>query len=299
MQIVSISKRRLRTLPHIELSKNTFNTEGTLYYLELKNKWETIPYALKKYYEITGERFSNKLYTINQLIDSKDIINMVELVMPESLVSIEGQIQGFIMPYIDHVNFNDLLEDPNCSRDIKIDYFKQIGEILKKLKYVRRYTTVKDIYINDLHESNFIIDKDGQIKVVDMDSCKIGNNAPFPSRYLAPCNYIYDVPKYRKTRKYKNYNEFDCPYKINETTDLYCYTIMILNYLYGGKITHLSLSEYYNYLEYLKMVGVDKNLIDIFDNLYTKAPNKNPLEYLDSLKKLDGRTRGSVYRKVR
>ena len=295
MKVINISKRRLRNLPRIEISKTTYNTEGELYHLELKDKWETIHYAYKKLYEDFGEKFSNKLYTINSLIDSKEEIGMDELVMPESLVSVDGQVNGFIMPYIEHANFNDILNNRSIPREDKIDYFKQIGEILEKLKKVRKYTNVKGIFLNDLHEGNFIVDKDNRIRVVDMDSCKIASNLPFPSLYLSPCNYIYYVSKYKPLKS----NPSGGTYRINENTDLYCYTVMILNFLYGSRITDIPMAEYYDYLEYLYELGVDPNLIDIFNNLYDTSPNKNPLVYLEELKKIDSRTHGLVFKKIK
>ncbi|MBR6690599.1 MAG: hypothetical protein IKL65_04650 [Bacilli bacterium] len=60
--------------------------------------------------------------------------------------------------------------------------------------------------------------------------------------------------------------------------------MIILNYLYGDKINRISLEEFYEYLNYLEFIGVNKDLITIFSKLFvTNCKNENPLNYLDSL----------------
>lgn len=69
------------------------------------------------------------------------------------------------------------------------------------MKNIRKYTELKDFYIGDIHEDNFLVDTEKQeIFVADLDSCKIAD------------------------------------YKVTEETDIYCYIIMILNYLYDGRV---------------------------------------------------------------
>lgn len=283
MKIINISERKLADLPKIEISNNVLNTEGTLYKYSSKVKWNNNLYALKIYHESSGERFSNKLYTINELINKKDIINIDEIVMPTSLVSVSSEVRGYIMPYIENKNLVDVIKSEEYSKNEIVEYLKQIGIILEKLKVVRKHTEIKNIYLNDLHEGNFIIDENNKVKAIDIDSCKIGINLPACSRYLSPYSEIYDVKKYRKAKK----NAAGGIYVVDENTDLYCYSVIILNYLYGDKITKMSLQEYYSYLEYLKIIGIDSNLLGIFYNLYTEVPNKNPLYYLDNLKELE------------
>lgn len=72
-------------------------------------------------------------------------------------------------------NLASVLVDPNVSIKEQVYYLKQIGGILDQLKMIRKYTPVKDLYLNDLHESNFIANsKNKAIRVVALDGCKIG-----------------------------------------------------------------------------------------------------------------------------
>ena len=121
-----------------------------------------------------------------------------------------------------------------------------------------------------------------ELNIVDLDSSRILNNGTFAARYLGPNFFIEDKPhKYI----YNDNAKLNGPGYIfaNENSDLYCYSIMILNFLYGDKITRLKIDDFYKYLEYLNSIGINKNLLDIFNILTNTADNKNPVNYLESL----------------
>lgn len=296
MHVMSMSKKRFNSLRVLPLEYNIFNTEAKMYIFNEKNGWGGKWYVLKRLFNDVGTGFSNKLYTVNELIDRKNEISIDELVMPEKLVCVDEKIVGFTLPLINNINFQTVLDAPYISNKEKIEYFKQIGVILEKIKNVRTYTSLNDFYLNDLHENNFVLNKDtGKINVVDMDSCKINGNIPFGSRYLSPMSKIYDVSKYKKVCKSICGEVF----QIDENTDYYCYMVMILNYLYGDNITKLSISDYYDYLEYLYSIGVSSELINAFYLMYEEKNNINPYECLDSLSYIDGRTNYRVYEHVR
>jgi len=51
------------------------------------------------------------------------------------------------------------------------------------------------IFLNVFHLSNFLIDpKTKEIKVVDLDSCRICDSKPFPARYLTPLSLLTRAP---------------------------------------------------------------------------------------------------------
>jgi len=296
MRVMNISEKKFDSLKPLELQNDIFNTESELYIIEDKNKWAKRQSVLKKLYINSGTVFSNKLYTVNELIDNKDKINIDELVMPEYIVTIYGKIVGFTVPYVDNINFKHVLDSMEFTNSQKIDYFKQIGQILHEMANVREYTPVKDFYLNDLHENNLIYNKKtGKINVVDLDSCKIGDNFPFVSKYLSPLSPINGVNKYKKL----NINYIGGFFIPNENTDLFCYIVMILNYLYGGRITSLSIEEYYDYLTYLRSIGVSYELVDKFSLIYTEKNNENIYEYLDELVNVIGRSNQHVYEYVK
>ena len=74
METISITKRRFETLKQYDLPNYVFNTEGTLYVLPIKNRWNSAVKLLKRLYLTSGKTFGNKLATINSLIDNHDIL---------------------------------------------------------------------------------------------------------------------------------------------------------------------------------------------------------------------------------
>ncbi|HOZ88888.1 MAG TPA: hypothetical protein PK737_01455, partial [Bacilli bacterium] len=91
-----------------------------------------------------------------------------------------------------------------------------------------------------------------------------------------------ELPNFKE--KYPQTNDQERSLNIpNENTDLYCFSIIILNLLYGDNVQRLNLADYYEYLEYLETVGVSSELIAVFSKLYNLGNNENPLELIDQL----------------
>ena len=55
--------------------------------------------------------------------------------------------------------------------------------------------------------------------------------------------------------------------------------MVILNYLYGSNLNTVAIEEFYEYMNYLEYIGIDKNLVSLFEIIVTNKNNKNP-EYL-------------------
>ncbi len=304
METISLTKKRFASLEPYELPNYVYNTEGTLYVLPIKNRWATDYKLLKRLYLTNGKVFGNKLQTINSLIDNKEELDIEEIVFPEKIATVGGEIVGFTMPLIDSINLSTALRSKEISNEQKIKYLKQIGLILDKMKLRREYTSISDFYINDLHESNFIVNKNDDIRVIDIDSCKINGNDIFHSKYLSSKSFIKEVYKYTKNNECINPNETYHKYSTDttgaflpdENTDIYCYIIVILNFLYGDNIANFTMEEFYAYLEYLQSIGVDTELLSYFEKIATCSENENPCELLDSLSPHIGRSNYHVYR---
>lgn len=295
MQILNMSKKRFDNLPPLELPGGVFNTEASMFLIPSKNKWNPNQFVLKKLYHDSGEIFSNKLYTVNELIDKKEIIGIEELVMPESLAAVNGDIVGFTLPYVPNINLQTVLDSDQFSVEQKVAYLKEVGILIDKVRKVREYTSVKDFYLNDIHENNFILSMyDWKIHAVDLDSAKIGNNLPSAARYLTPMSQLPLVPKYKPVER-----SVGGVYEVNKDTEIYCYIIMILNFFYGSNIAKLSLSDFYVYLDYLSKIGVSKEVIDIIAYIYTGHENKNPYELLEELIPFYGRMHKNTFECVR
>lgn len=290
MKITSISEKKLKTLKPLILEREVLNTEGELYLLN-KNGEKKV---FKKIFCINEEGYANKLYTISMLADNKDCFNE-NLCIPDSLVEVKNNIVGFTLPYIEGKNLKTILMDANVKPKDKLKYFIQIGKLLEKMEGMRKHTQVKDFYINDMHESNFMVDKNDNVHIIDLDSAKIGNNKTAVSMYLYTDGLLQNAKNKYVIEDY-NYGI----YKADRNTDLYCYNIMLLNLLYGnGDLSTASLEEYYKYLNYLEDIGINKEVVDSFYKLVINTMNVNPYLSLDSITNENiCRANQIVYKKV-
>lgn len=296
METINLSKKRFESLEKYKLPNTVFNTEAELYVLPVKTKWESSNKILKRLYVTNGPLFGNKLQTINSLIDLKEEINMKEIVFPEKIAVINQQVVGYTMELINSVNLGVVLNSTKITNERKLKYLYQIGEILEEMQKVRRYTNVSDFYLNDLHENNFVVNLlTDTIKVVDIDSCKINGNYTFASKYLTEKSLISSI------RKYEHEENQTCggTFKPTYNTEIYCYVMIILNTLYGGGIHRIPIQDFYNYLDYLLLIGIDKNLIFNIEKVLTNGQNENPYKLLESIPKIMGRAHQNVYKKVK
>lgn len=276
MQIINMSKTKLNSLEPLILPKNVTSTECELFKYPYYGKEK----LLKKLHRTDGIIFANKLYTIEALNANKDSMPS-NFVLPESLVSINKKIEAFTMKYIKGINLSVILNNPDITYEEKIHYLKSIGRILEQMQNIRKYTNLNNFYLGDIHEDNFLVERDKQeIYIVELDSCKIAGNKSFPGRYLTNSSLI----KYNNT-KYQTLSQTDdlADYKIDENTDIYCYIIMILNYLYDGRVDRLSLDKFYDFINYLEDIKVNIELIECFNKIVVGGNNINPCNYLDTL----------------
>ena len=275
MKIRNFNKIDLYNFKEIIPDRNCINTEAILLLIPDKEKRYKV---FKDFYIDEGPSWGNKLSTIITLHDCKDDIGINEFVYPEELCTVDGNLEGYLMEFIMGVNLSRILKNPIITLEEKICFLKQVSEVLKKVKKLRTCDDFKDFHIGDLHEDNIIIDTNGKVRFLDMDSSKIGGNLPSPSKYLVNLKikgiinnkYVFDTFD----------KEIISP---NEETDNYCFAIMILNLLYQDNITKNSVEYINNYLDYLRSNGINKELIDIFYNLYTNKSNLDCSEYLDTL----------------
>jgi len=292
MKIISLSKKRFEELDELKLSREIFNTEAKIYDFEYRGDKK----VLKTLYSQNGHVFANKLYTLEMLDSNKGYLPS-NFYIPDSLCSVDGKIIGFTIPKAEGSNLTDILKSRNIEYKEQLYYLKKIGEMLNQLHNIRKYTPLKDFYINDLHDSNFIVDENKrELNVIDLDSCKICSNEPFAARFLTPRSIIKGIDKY-KLNEDMHSNGYIVP---SSDSDIYCYIMIILNYLYGNKLSSMGIENFYEYLNYLEDIGINKELLAIFSKVVANCKNENPLYYLDSLTSEQiYRAKESVYTKVK
>ena len=111
METLNISKNAFKKLQQFIIDKRLNNTEANFYLFYEKYKWNTNPKLIKFLFHTSGPVYSNKLFTINELIDNREMINIPELILPEKLAIVDGNIIGHTIPYIENTNFSLILDD--------------------------------------------------------------------------------------------------------------------------------------------------------------------------------------------
>lgn len=260
-------------LKKFDPGKDIPNTECELYIKGTKDKGKIL---IKKFFVREGDYLGKKLKNLNTLMYYKSSLESVkELILPNSLVIVGGEIVGYSMEFIDKsINLLSYLRSFNNSLEDKVKYLKCIGSILEEINNIKDFPY--DFSLGDLHEGNFIIDKNGLLKVVDIDSSYISNNEPFPAKYLSINPLLKDL-----SYKYTTNDKGDIiP---NRNTDIYCYIMIILNTLANQDMYKLNINDFFRYINYLEDIGINKAFLFSIERIYQSGDNKNPLEYLNSL----------------
>ena len=276
MKMINLSKREFTKLKPLVLSEDIFNAEGVLFDFEYKGDKK----VLKRLNKTNGPVFANKLYSLECLNFNKEYIPN-NFIVPDYLVGINNEVEAFAMNRVVGSNLSTILNDSSIDLEEKKYYLKRIGQVLEQMNKIRTYTPLKDFFIGDLHEDNFVVNLDQkEIYVVDLDSCKIAGNKSSIAKYLTPAALLNNVNGKYKTDIDSSYFT---SYVVDYNTDIYCYVIVILKYLYNGRINNVSLTEFYNFINYLNDIGVDFNLLECFNKILSNAENENPTNYIDSL----------------
>ena len=289
MEAINISRKYLRELQSLRLS-NVSSGEGSILRNPLNGKE-----VLKILHQQNGLYLSNKLYTLNSLYDIEDALDNDSFVLPNRLLTVDDKVVGFTMPLINGVTLADILFNADIDIKIKVKYLKRIGAILDAMASFRKEYPQSNWYLNDLHERNFMVDLDSdKMYAVDLDSCRIFGNHPFVSKYLSLFSPLIDFPE-----KYHTDFQISCggDFVADENADLYCYAMLVIDFLYGARINYASKEEYFGYLEYLKSIGAPQELVDAWAKVYTNDNNVNFAPLLDSLPYFYEKTDRGLYLK--
>ena len=289
MNIQNLRMRQIKRLRELHLEPGVLNTEAYMLVLNRKfspDKKERV----FKYLDMQEDKniMSKKLYTVITLDTLDEYKNIEELIIPDSIIYVDGDVAGFACPIIyNHKNLGVLINNPNIPLNIKLSYIKQIGDIIDKVERIS-YPDNK-LQFGDLNEFNFIIDKENKVKAIDLDSAYLGVGEPLSmAYYLLKNKYIKSLPEKYKSSK----NGVIIP---NDNTDLYCYNMIILNALSKNNLHSVDSQTFYEYLDYSKKLSLPSDLIESINNIYIPKDNINPkdcLEYIDDSleKKLEFKT---------
>ncbi len=267
MDIINMSSKQITS----NITLDSYNTSG---YLKIVNYFNR-KMVLKKIDPIRCDEVISKVLFLNRY---KNLMPS-NFVIPEFLVLLDNKDLYMAIDYINGNNLGDVLKDKNINiRDKKI-YLSYIGNTLEEMRHMRENPLLSDFCLGDLHEDNFIV-SNKKLYTIDLDDAKIDSISPIAS-YLQ----VGSLFSYLHTDKYiiEDYNPYFVKYKVDYNTDMYCYIMVILNFLYGDNVNNMDIEEFYCYLDYLYKIGIDSSLLECFNSISSSDDNINPMNYIDSL----------------
>ena len=114
-------------------------------------------------YDVWERNLAN-LKLISDQLHSDDFL---ELVLPTELIEYDGNIVGYLMPYVEGVTFDEILQNREIPRHIILNIFDQLALVINKLP--------TNIYLGDLHPKNVIVTNDGKVHLIDVDGFSVSN----------------------------------------------------------------------------------------------------------------------------
>ncbi len=277
MHVINLRMHELRKLKELPLEAGVLNTEALMLVLRRKSFPDKIERVFK-YLDAQDDKsiMSKKIYTVTTLNQLDEYLELQELVIPDAIIYVNNHIGGFGIPLIpEHRNLGAIIHDDNVSLKEKIFYLEQLGNIIDKVE--RIHLSDNRFQFGDLNEFNFVIDRENQVKAIDLDSAYLGIGEPLHmAYYLLKNQYVKSIPE-----KYKSTSSgIIIP---SDNTDLYCYNMILLSALSGENLYRYSIDIYYQYLDYIKRMGLPEQIIRSFQNIYIPKNNINPREYLEDI----------------
>lgn len=277
MNIIKLSRREYNRLKPFLVSEYILHTESDLYEMKYCGERKIV----KTMFTYDKDFHREKLRTLDTLDSYKSYLPE-EFCIPDNLIAVGRRKPAFTVPYFKGDTLANILNDSSIPIQEHLYYLKRVGEILEELSKIRRTSSLKEIYIGDLHESNILVNPfTKELGIIDLDSCRIGTDFSYTSKYLTPFSLIkYQPDKYKQNQMLGNGPGYIIP---DSNSDIYCYIVMIFNYLTNDLYRYFSLDNFFNYLTLLNDLGINKELLYLLEKLFTKDDNINPYEYLESL----------------
>ena len=275
MTTYKCTKKEIKKLPNFKTPKNTYNTESYFKIFKTDNK----TYLLKVYKNplnfIGMDTIHNNILTF---IKNQEIFkeSLPSIILPEHLIYIDNNFLAHTMEYIEGINISRVLSSSHYTNKDKIKLLIEIGKLLETFGKIKGFK--REIYLGDVHEDNFILDKNGNLRICDCPSCHILGNGVTYSKYLEQNHNLYNVELSQKYEQ--NLDSIIIP---NRNTDIFCYSFMILNFLSKSELQFLKLKKFINYIDYLSSLKINKEFLDSLVNLFTLKDNISPMPYLETL----------------
>lgn len=281
MQEIYITKKEFRSLTPYTIHKKALNVEADFFTLNTNPKR-----LIKLFKDQSKINLRVKRKTVELLDNHKEIIDIPQIIIPDSLVYINDRFSAIASPFINGDDCKVLLSSENIPLHTKILILKQIGTIIDKVS--KHYETL-DLVYGDVHAGNFIFNGEKTFGI-DVDSMKIKGSIPQSSFYLS------NNPNLDYFDKYFRYKNGCC--ETTKDTDILGFIYIIVNCIAQMDLHTMFYKDYLDYLDYLDHLGFDTKLLESFASIYTKdKDNINPLPYIDCINEIPKTASFKEYKK--
>lgn len=217
------------------------------------------------YNDITNKNIDNLL----KLSKNKRLQRIPEITMPTSIITTDGRVRGYFMPYHKGVSLNDVLFSDAYSDEFRLQILIKLASVILRLP--------KDVFIGDLHGENVLVLPDGEIRLIDIDGfstpeCQI--SCPF-----------FQEPVRTDLFSTKKYKHNDGSWRISKQTDILCFYAFVLSWIMGVTNAFVyTKQELFRYFDYLEKAGFDKTMLNLIIRIFT--PRKNRID-ITALKRIN------------
>ena len=254
--------------------KGIKSNEGYVY--QKKNDRKKI---IKVFETNSLEYLKMKQYTLGLLLENKLELQNLKIAIPEDGVKIDGVLRGYQAKYIKGSPLSYVLYDTGVSLDMKISCLKQVGLLLREMEQIRNSNSnLGNLFYNDIHEKNFLVTSNNEVMGIDFDSCSILDNTPVQGLYsmMLRENQINNS-KYRQCARVC---DDSTEYVVDKNLDLYCYMMMVLNFMYGVPMYMWNSRKLNKYLDYLESINTNKELLYALSRIYDDRDDNVNIDFL-------------------
>lgn len=193
-----------------------------------------------------------------------------ELVFPLSFIQHNDEVIGYTMPYISGTCLAVALEQQYIPRNVKIDWFCQIADIINRLP--------SSIFIGDLHSNNVMVDTQNCIHLIDLDGFSVDGG------YMLTCPLWYDN-SFAQNVFVQKYFDVYCQTKVNRNTDIFCLVSMFFQFVFDGFNPFLFPHSWMEcFFEFLKSAGISETTVSMIQQVTKEEDNFIDGRYFEDFK---------------
>ena len=140
------------------------------------------------------EFIKNKMYSCSLLDRYKSLLPK-EYVVASSALAVDGTELGITEEEIIGRTYKEIFNDETIPLEKKIKMLKKVGKLFNDMDVIRT-NGLENLHIGDVHSGNFMLDRFGNLKVVDTDSSTIFDSPAYPAKYLCEGSIARMKPTY-------------------------------------------------------------------------------------------------------